>query len=138
MLTEETIAVMRECSAGSVDGTLVFPEVVKMLSEVGVESYHADLYRHEKTYYMPGGDSHVEAEKRLPLFPVAHTFDVDGVKEAIRRVQKAETSYIEFMDQISAAGVTHYWVYLTGKKAVYVGRRGEAWTELFPGAIARI
>ena len=31
MLTEETIAVMRECSVGSVDGTLVFPEVVKML-----------------------------------------------------------------------------------------------------------
>ena len=73
---------------------------------------------------MPGGDSHVEAEKRLPLFPVAHTFDVDGVKEAIRRVQKAETSYIEFMGQISAAGVTHYWVYLTGKKAVYVGAAG--------------
>jgi uncharacterized protein YbcV (DUF1398 family) len=72
------------------------------------------------------------------LFPVEHTFDMDGVKEAIRRVQKAETSYIEFMDQIAAAGVTHYWVYLTGKKAVYVGRRGDAWTELFPGATTRI
>jgi uncharacterized protein YbcV (DUF1398 family) len=121
-----------------VDGTLVFPQVVMMLSEAGVESYHADLYRHEKTYYMPDGDSHVEPETKLPLFPVAHTFDVDGVKAAIRRVQQAETSYIEFMNQIAAAGVAHYWVYLTGTKVVYVGRRGDAWTELFPGATVQI
>jgi uncharacterized protein YbcV (DUF1398 family) len=134
MLDEKTIAVMRLCSRGSVEGTLRFPDVVKKLVEAGVESYHADIYRHEKTYYMPGGSSHLEPEKDLPLFAVAHTFDMDGVKTAIRRVQKAETSYIEFMDQISMAGVAQYWVYLTGKKAVYVGRRGDAWTELFPDA----
>jgi uncharacterized protein YbcV (DUF1398 family) len=133
MLPEEIIATMRACSVGSVNGTLRFPDVVEKLVELGVESYHADLYRHEKTYYMPSGDSHGERETKLPLFPVADTFDVDGVREAIHRVQKVEVNYIEFMDQIARAGVAHYWVYLTGEKAVYVGRRGESWTELFPG-----
>jgi hypothetical protein len=48
-----TVAVMTECSVGSVQGKLRFPQVLQKLGEIGVESYHADLYRKEKTYYMP-------------------------------------------------------------------------------------
>lgn len=132
MLTNEVRDVMRECSRGSVDGTLRFPQVIAKLMAVGVEAYHADLYRHEKTYYMPGGESHIENEPEFGSLRVAGVFDVDGVRRAIGLVQKAQVGYIEFMEQIAAAGVAHYWVYLSGKRAVYVGRRGDAHIEWFP------
>ena len=51
--------ILKECTAGSDDGRLTFPEVVMKLIGAGVEQYHADLYRAEKTYYMPNGESAV-------------------------------------------------------------------------------
>ena len=128
----KTIAVMRDCSVGSIEDTLRFPQVVAKLIAVGVESYHADLYRHEKTYYMPNGESHVESEPKLQFFKVADTFDQEGVRRAIQQVQQGKIGYIAFMEQIAAAGVTHYFVFLQGKNVDYVGRRGEVWTEWFP------
>lgn len=133
MLTNEISDVMRECSRGSVDGTLRFPQVVEKLTAVGVEAYHADLYRHEKTYYMPSGESHIEEDPEFGSLRVADAFHVDGVRRAIALVQKAQIGYIEFMEQIAAAGVAHYWVYLSGRRAVYVGRLGDAHVEWFPG-----
>lgn len=132
MLDAKTIAVMRECSAGSVAGTLIFPQVLGKLLEIGAESYHADLYRHEKTYYMPSGESHIEGEKEFGWLTVADGFSQDGVRRAIQLVQQGRIGYIAFMEQIAAAGVAHYWVYLQGKKVDYVGRRGDVWTEWFP------
>jgi len=132
MLNEETIAVMRECSVGSVEGTLRFPQVVGKLLDAGVESYHADVYRHEKTYNMPSGESYVEGEPKLQSLTVADAFDQNGVRRAIQQVQQGKIGYIAFMEQISTAGVAQYWVYPLGKKVDYVGRRGEVWTEWFP------
>ena len=60
MFDKETVAVRRECSERSVAGTITFPDVVGKLMAVGIEQYHADLYRREKTYYSANGDSHVE------------------------------------------------------------------------------
>lgn len=132
MLDEKTIAVMTECSEGSVSGALRFPQVVEKLAAIGVEAYHADLYRHEKTYYMPSGESHVEGESKLGGITVADGFHQDSVRQAIRRVQQGKTGYVAFMEQIAAAGVAQYWVYLEGRRVVYTGRRGEEWVEWFP------
>ena len=132
MLDAKTIAVMTECSVGSVAGTLRFPQVVGKLIEAGVEAYHADLYRHEKTYYRPSGESHVVTESEFDSLKVADRFDQTGVRTAILEVQQGKIGYIAFMEQIAAAGVAQYWVYLSGKKVDYVGRRGEVWVEWFP------
>lgn len=132
MLNEKTIAAFRECSRGSADGTTTFPQVLEKLIAVGAESYHADLYRHEKTYYMPGGESHVEDEPEFRALKVAEAFNRDGVRRAIQLVQQGKTSYIAFMERIAAAGVAHYWVYVAGKRAIYAGRGGDIWTEWFP------
>ena len=131
MLDEKAVAVMTECSAGSIEGKLRFPQVLEKLAAIGVESYHADLYRKEKTYYLPDGESHAE-ELAFGSYEVASTFDVNGVRRALLRVQQQQSSYIEFIAEISAAGVAHYWVYLEGKRAIYTSRRGEEWVEWFP------
>ncbi len=131
MLDAKTVAVMTECSAGSVEGRLRFPQVLQKLGEIGVESYHADLYRKEKTYYMPTGESHVEGVE-FGSHQVADAFDMNGVRRALLRVQQAQSSYVEFMAEIAAAGVSQYWVYPGGRRAVYTSRRGEEWVEWFP------
>jgi len=38
------------------------------------------------------------------------------------------------MKQSAAAGVIAYWAFLTGRKVVYFGRKGEMHIEEFPSA----
>ncbi|MES2219741.1 MAG: DUF1398 family protein [Acidobacteriota bacterium] len=130
---------LQECSERSVAGNISFPEVVGKLMEVGIESYHADLYRREKTYYAGNGDSHVESENGLDpnVFnagAVAKELNPNGVKEALRQIQHKEIDYQQFLCGILSAGVANYWVYLAGKRAIYVARNGDEYVEWFPGA----
>jgi uncharacterized protein YbcV (DUF1398 family) len=125
--------VMRMASEGSEAGEWRFPEVVKALLEVGVESYYADLVRGAKTYYMPDGETHVEKMKLAPL-PVAAEFSEAALVAAIRGAQADTVRYPEFLKQATAAGATAYRVFLTGQRAVYMGRKGEVHVEVFPGA----
>ncbi len=38
------------------------------------------------------------------------------------------------MKRSAAAGVIAYWAFLTGRKVIYFGRKGEFHVEEFPGA----
>ena len=58
---QEVIAVMHECARLSDQGKISFPEVVRKLTQAGVERYHTDLCCHEHVFYMPNGETHVEA-----------------------------------------------------------------------------
>ena len=53
--------VMIEASRASDEERMTFPEVVMKLMQAGVERYHADLVRGDKTYYLPNGESEVVA-----------------------------------------------------------------------------
>ena len=138
MFNQETIAVLHECSERSVAGNITFPEVVGKLMEVGIESYHADLYRCEKTYYAANGDSHMESESGLDpkIFnagAVARSLDPNCVKQCCAR-SSIRKSLSAISPRIESAGVANYWVYLAGKRAVYVARNGDEYVEWFPGA----
>ncbi len=70
----------------------------------------------------------------LPVEPVAKEFSKSGIVAAIRGAQADKIRYPEFMRQASAAGVAAYWAYLSGKKVIYFGRKGEFHVEEFPGS----
>jgi uncharacterized protein YbcV (DUF1398 family) len=127
-----TIAVLHECSTRSQAGSITFPQVVGKLIEAGVESYHADFYRREKTYYLPNGESHIEA-LAPPAAPIATSFSAAGVEAAVRSIQRGEIKYMEFLGLCLLAGCASYYVYLQGRCAVYVGRDGDHLIEPFPG-----
>lgn len=129
--------VMHECTRGSLDGGLPFPEVVARLTAVGCEQYHADFQRQEKTYYMPDGESHVEP---MPIGkrPVAERFSGDGIVAALSAVQSGGIAYVEFLDRIMAAGCVGYFVHIAGRRAIYLSRDGEFHVEHFPAPVARI
>lgn len=131
-LTPHTIAVMQQCTQDSIAGTMTFPEVVQRSHAIGVETYHVDLYRKEKTYYFPNGETFVEP-LNIPSPTIAQAFCDQQVIAAIRAIQHQEVSYLDFLQQIAAGGTTHYYVYLQGKQAVYYGRTGDCYIEPFPG-----
>jgi len=57
----------------------------------------------------------------------------EGVAATIRAAQADTIRSPEIVRRLRAAGVIAYWVYMTGKKVVYFGRKGETHVELFPG-----
>lgn len=138
-MDQNLTAVFHQASAGSIAETVNFLTVVKKLIEAGAESYHCDLYRREKTYYMPDGRSHVEAEPELDPaeFNGAHiavAFDEARIVAALRDVQIGAITYVEFLRRIMKAGCVSYQVCIGGKRALYFGRAGQVYVEKFPGS----
>ncbi len=54
-------AVIEECTKLAFENKMTFAETVKRLAATGVERYHADLSRLEKTYYSISGGTTREA-----------------------------------------------------------------------------
>lgn len=129
MNTNVIQAVMAETQAGK----LVFPEVVRRLLEIGVESYFCDLATGTETFYMRDGQTHAE-KMILPMAPIAEEFSQSKLLTAIRGAQADTIRYPEFAKCSAAAGVIGYWAFLTGRKVIYFGRKGESHTEEFPRA----
>lgn len=123
--------VMHACSTGSLDGSMTFPEVVAQLAAVGCEQYHADFRRQEKTYYLPDGQSEVLA---LPVeeIPIPPVFADHTLVAALRAIQAGQSTYGEFLQRIMAAGCVGYFVNIAGRRAIYFGRNGESYLEVFP------
>jgi len=125
------IDVMHDVLAKSQAGELIFPEVVRRLLDAHVESYFADIAKGEETFYTTDGNTHVE-KMASPSPPIANEFSFPGIVSAIRAAQADTIRYPEFLKRAADAGVTGYWAFLTGKKVIYFGRKGEFHVEEFP------
>jgi uncharacterized protein YbcV (DUF1398 family) len=126
-------SVMHDVMTETQAGKQIFPEVVRRLTEVGVESYFVDLATGTETLYTTDGQSHT-AKMTLPLDPIAENYSPSGIVEAIRGAQADTIRYPEFVKRSAAAGIIAYWAFLTGKKVIYFGRKGEMHIEEFPRA----
>lgn len=124
---------IHEVLAETHEGKLIFPEVVGRMLAAGAESYFVDVPRAEDIVYLRDGSA-MAVKMHLELNAVAEEFSVEGIVAAIRAAQRDEIRYPEFMRQACAAGVAAYWAFLTGRKVIYFGRKGETHVERFPGA----
>jgi uncharacterized protein YbcV (DUF1398 family) len=125
--------VMVEATRASDEERVTFGEVVMTLMQAGVERYHCDLVRGEKSYYLPGGESEVVAGDAIGVAP-AGEFSAAGVDAAVRAIQAGEIQYKTFCRRVAEAGCVGYHVSLVGRRAVYYGRTGDSHVEWFPGA----
>jgi len=112
-------------------GKMTFPQVVKRLLEVGVESYFVDFAAKQKTHYLADGTTHT-VPMILEPGPIAAEFNGVELVAAIRGAQADTVRYPEFVQRSTAAGVIGYWAFLTGKRVSYFGRKGEEHVEEFP------
>jgi uncharacterized protein YbcV (DUF1398 family) len=124
---------MIEATRASDEERVTFPEVVKNLLQAGVERYHADLLRGQKTYYLPSGESEAVECHAVTVAP-AWEFSAGGIDAAVRAIQAGKIQYRTFCARIAEAGCVGYMVFLTGQRAVYYGRAGDSHVEWFPGA----
>src|SRR5437879_86070 len=81
-----------------------YPRIFDALKHAGVEYYVADVDRQRIAYY---GGKHFH-EQRLVLggamLDVAPELNRDGLLQAIARTQSKETTYLQFLKEIAAAG----------------------------------
>jgi uncharacterized protein YbcV (DUF1398 family) len=123
--------VIHELAIATQQGKMTFPQVVRGLLEAGVESYLVDFAAKQKTHYLVDGTTHT-----VPMIlnpdPVAAEFNGAELVAAIRGAQADTVRYPEFVKRSTAAGVIGYWAFLTGKRVIYFGRKGEQHIEEFP------
>jgi uncharacterized protein YbcV (DUF1398 family) len=122
--------VIHELAVATQQGKMTFPQVVKGLLEVGVESYLVDFAAKQKTHYLSDGTTHM-VPMILDPGPIAADFNSAGLVAAIRGAQADTVRYPEFVKRSTTAGVIGYWAFLTGKRVIYFGRKGEQHTEEF-------
>lgn len=130
-MNTQTKEIMIECTKASDETRMSFPEVVRALKAVGVERYHSDLARSERTYYLPNGESEITVTHRVMAEP-AKAFSPEAVKDALIAIQQQKISYPEFCERIAGAGCVEYIVSLSGNRTTYIGRAGDTYVEHFP------
>jgi len=123
--------IIHELAIATQQGKMTFPQVVQGLLQVGVESYLVDFAAKQKTHYLADGATQTEPMILEPG-PIAENFSDAGLVEAIRGAQADTVRYPEFVKRSTAAGVIGYWAFLTGRKVIYFGRKGEQHIEEFP------
>jgi uncharacterized protein YbcV (DUF1398 family) len=123
---------IHEIMTTTLAGNMIFPQVVGALAELGVESYRVDFIAGTDVFYLHDARTHTET---LPeRSAVAEDFSADALKAAIRGAQADTVRYPEFVQCCHAAGVAAYHVFITGRRAVYFGRKGEMHIEEFPAS----
>lgn len=125
--------VVHECTKASDESRVTFGEVVMALTSAGIERYHADLVRAEKTYYLADGASECVSNEAV-VADIAPVFSAEGVEAAVRSIQAGKIDYKTFCARIMASGCVGYQVSIAGRRAVYYGRTADSHTEWFPGA----
>lgn len=125
--------VLIECTRASDEERMSFGQVVTKLIGAGVERYHADLVRSERTYHLPNGESEVVPNAIIETTP-APEFSAAGVEAAVKAIQAGAIQYKAFCERVMAAGCVGYLVSMAGHRVVYYGRTGDNHVEWFPRA----
>ena len=125
---------MHEASIATQEGRMTFPQVVGKLLEIGVESYLVDFAAGRKTYYLGRRRNVYRSDDSQARSGGGGVFRRPDLVAAIRGAQADTVRYPEFVKRSTAAGVIGYWAFLTGKRVIYFGRKGESHVEYFPGA----
>lgn len=126
--------IIAETARKTLFGTISFPEVVVQLLAAGVEYYHVDYVRLQKTFYSADGDVVVTPINYEGLPAVAPEFCTEGLRANILDSQRNGQHYRDFTRRAMESGVQGYYAFLRGKRVTYFGRQGDQHTEWFPGA----
>ncbi|MDF3822322.1 DUF1398 family protein [Leptospira sp. 96542] len=122
---------IKETIHSSLSGKMTFPQIVGLLIQENIESYHVDFVMAENRYYSINGETHVESVPHK--FPIAaKEFSASSVSDIIKKVQAGKINYQQFIDEVAAAGCIYYIAYLSGKRVIYFGREGDFHIEHFP------
>lgn len=124
--------VVKECKKLSFGQKNAFPEVIKKLTEAGIERYYADLVRLENTYYGKSLETYRDQMLLDGAKDIEEDFSKEGIRSAIAESQGGEIDFATFLQRAMKSGVVSYTVFIKGAQVHYFGRKGEVWVEHFP------
>ena len=130
-MNDQSRRIIEQCAHDTHAGKIHFGQVIGMLIEAGVESYHADYRARVTTYYLPNGET-CRVPLLAPSIDIPQDFGAEALVRAIRGAQRGEVMYPQFMQLSMAAGCVGYVVWIAGRHVSYFGRRGEVHIEHFP------
>lgn len=93
------VQMLKDIVSGSLNKTLSFPQIVKLMQEDGIEAYHIDIVMSESRYYHKSGETFV-AKFPHPFDKPAVEFSAEKIKEAIAKSQAGRITYLQFMSEI--------------------------------------
>lgn len=115
-------------------GGIPFPQIVAMLVEAGVESYHVDYLALQKSFHDGSGGVFTTPLSYEALPAVSEDFDAPALRANILDSQQKNQHYRDFSIRAMQAGVQGYMAFLRGRRVTYYSRQGDQHTEWFPGA----
>ncbi|MBO9700432.1 MAG: DUF1398 family protein [Sporocytophaga sp.] len=102
-----------------------YPDLVKNLIGIGVQSYSVEVSSGIILYRFVGGENILHGAVSIPR-EISESFNRQLVLNALKDTQEGRTTYPEFMDDIAFAGVRFYEATLNGnnKRVTYIGIGG--------------
>ena len=102
-----------------------YPDLVKKLVELGVQSYTVEVSSEIVLYRFDDNKTALLDNAHLPK-TIAENFDRELTIQAVRDTQQGKTGYPAFMNDIAKAGVRFYEATLSGenKRVTYIGVGG--------------
>lgn len=119
-------------ATATLSGTMPFPDIVGKLLADGVECYRVDYRALQFTFYGVDGGV-VSAPLVFEGLPdVAESLDLIALRSAIHASQTEGQRFRDFCCRAMLSGVQSYFVFLTGRRVIYLGRQGDEHVERFP------
>lgn len=118
-ITEEQIKSAERTSADQ-----GYAYLVKNLKGIGVDHYIVKVSSNTCTYVGQFGEELVLTHP-LPERDPTETFDLEGIKTAIRLSEEGTIDYPTFLDQIALAGIHTYVADLNQMAVIYQGPNSE-------------
>jgi uncharacterized protein YbcV (DUF1398 family) len=116
------------------DEKWTYPQLFNALRDAGVERYEVDVPNHKITYFGAQTSIVHPAPEGFKELPLGTKFDVDALKAALKKTQAGQSTYEQFLTEISAAGVPFYRVDMKPRTVTYHGaNRADKLVEKVPG-----
>lgn len=100
-------------------GDISFPQFLVELSQRGINEYEIDVATGQATY--KGVTSEFKTDSQINLV-ISDNFNRNKVLEAIANIS---LPFLDFLKEISEAGIVTYRVYIPEKKVEYIGIKEE-------------
>jgi uncharacterized protein YbcV (DUF1398 family) len=125
------LPVFYECTAGSLNGDLSFPQVVAKLAQIKIARYCVDLTRMENIYYAANGEIQTVKFSLINTPEIPQKFYASDIQQAINDIQQGRIKYPKFLKKIMSFGATKYTVDIIEQQVIYAGHLGEEYSEAF-------
>ncbi len=103
------------------DNKWSYPQLFDALKSIGVERYEVDVLTYTVKYV--GGKTSITHPAPVGFTPLsAGKFDAAAFHVALKRSQKRESTYPQFLAEIAAAGIVWYRVDMGPRAVTYHGK----------------